>query len=114
MQLLGGSIANANEEDTAEFFARVWLARCTGATPPTGDQVAAPGSLATAVSDLAAIFNQHGSNGRWNSASGTGNPCHSEEVKSLVQGYSKVAFHQGFAESCEVPLTAEKLRAGLC
>ena len=112
MQLLGGSIAKANDEDTAGFFAGVWLARHTGTMLPTGDQVAAPGSLANAVSDLAAIFDQHGRNGPWISASGTGNPCHSEAVKSLVQGYSKAAFHQGFAESCAVPLTVEQLRAG--
>ena len=113
MQLLGGSIAKANDEDTAGFFAGVWLARHTGTTLPRGDQVAAPGSLANAVSDLAAIFDQHGRNGLWISASGTGNPCHSKAVKSLVQGYNKAAFHQGFAESCAVPLTSEQLRAGL-
>ncbi len=113
MQLLGDSTANATDEDTAAFLAGVWLTRHTGTMLPTGDQVAAPGILANAVSDLAAIFNQHGRNGPWKSSNSTGNPCFSEAVKSLVQGYSKAAFHQGFAESCAVPLTAEQLRAAL-
>ncbi len=30
-----------------------------------------------------------------------------------MQGYRKAAFHQRFAESCAVPLTAEQLRAAL-
>jgi len=65
------------------------VAAATRRHPPAGSTVAAPGSLANAVSDLSAVFQQHGRNGPWQSSSGSGNSCHSEPMKALQQGYSK-------------------------
>ena len=81
-----------------------WLKRHRGTILPNGTAVAAPGSLANVVSNLAACFGERGRSSSWQEATSCGNPCLSHEVQQLVRGYDQLQQQAGFRTTGAVPL----------
>lgn len=78
---------------------------------PSGKEVAAPGSLQSAVSHLSTSMKMLGRSGAWDPDTRKGNPVQSAAVQLFLQGYEKKLRQEGYEEGSAVPWEEHEIHA---
>ena len=103
------AVQQATPEDILVYFTQHWLPTHAGSMTADGKLIAAPGSLSSTKSHLSSKFELLGCIGDWNSASQTGNPMHSVQIRSLLKGYNNHAAELGYQRKGAIPLTEPEM-----
>ncbi len=103
------TMQSATPEDMLVYLIQHWLPNHAGSITSGGELIAAPSSLSGTKSHLAKEFELLGRSGDWNSATQTGNPMHSIQIKTMVTGYANHAAEQGYQKKGAVPLSAAEM-----
>lgn len=80
-----------------------WDASHAGTVLPDGSEVAAPGTLESALSHLSTSMKTMGRQGPWDEDSRTGNPTESTSVRLYRRGYERQLRELGYEEGSAVP-----------
>ena len=108
------TMQSATPEDMLEYLTHHWLPIHAGSATSAGELIAAPSRLSGTRSHLAEEFELLGRTGDWTSATQTGNPMHSIQIKTMLTGYSNHAAELGYQKKGAVPLSAAEMEMLLC
>ena len=106
------TMQSATPEDMLVYLTQHWLPHHAGSATSAGELTAAPSSLSGIKSHLAMEFELPGRTGVWNSATQTGNPMHSIQIKTMLTGYANHAAELGYQKKGAV--SAAEMEMLLC
>ena len=108
------TMQSATPENMLVYLTHHWLPNHAGLATSAGELIAAPSRLSGIKSHLAEEFELLGRSGDWTSATQTGNPKHSIQIKTMLTGYSDHAAELGYQKKGAVPLSAAEVEMLLC
>ena len=104
----GGDISTCTPEDILIYIMEHWLQAHKGRK--RSDGLCGPAALKSTLSSLSGFFLRLGREGRYDGASGGGNPCDSVWMEDFRKAFERVSMVAGYVEHSAVPLTEATYR----
>ena len=103
------TLLDCTPEDLLVFMQMIYIPRHAGSVLPNGSCIAAPSSVANAVSHLRMIFKELGRGKYWDDQNSAGNPAASHQLSQWNQGHEKLSYAEGFRITGAVEMTESKM-----
>ncbi len=104
----GTKLTDCSPDDLLVYMVSHWLPEHPGRK--RADGVCGPSALKSVLSSLSGFFSRTGRSGRYDEATGLGNPCDSVWVEDFRKAFERLSMVGGYVEHSAVPLTGDKYR----